>query len=70
MVEKPSRIRRMMNSSIRETPMTISLFSMGMLVMPVKTVRIFFFMACMPMAASVPIRVASTLASRAITSVV
>ena len=58
MVENPSVKRRAINRSIREIPVTISALSMGIFVTPRKNVRIFDFIACIPIAAAVPNTVA------------
>ena len=63
-------MRQMIKSSINEIPMTISPFSIGILVMPMKTVRLFFDMLLMPMHASVPSTVAIAEARSAMISVV
>lgn len=57
-VLNPSVKRNAMKRSIRDTPVTISAFSIGMFVTPIKRVRILEFIACMPSAAQVPINVA------------
>ncbi len=48
-----------MKASIREIPVTISEFSMGMLLIPMTIFRGVFFMLLMPMAAAVPKMVAA-----------
>ena len=62
--------RNAMKRSIRDTPVTISAFSIGMFVTPIKRVRILEFIACMPSAAQVPINVAISAESNAMISVV
>ena len=57
------------NKSIREIPVTISEFKIGMLVIPSMTVLPLDFMALIPMEAAVPIIVARTAETRAIKSV-
>ncbi len=42
-VPNPNRKPKLIKSSIREIPVTISAFSIGMLVMPIITVRVRFF---------------------------
>jgi len=69
-VENPSVIWKAIKRSISEIPITISALSMGILVSPIKTVRDFFFIPCMPMAARVPSMVAIRAESRAMISVV
>ena len=58
-----------MNKSMREIPVTISEFSIGILVTPMKTVRHLLFMELMPIEAQVPIKVASIADKNAMTSV-
>jgi len=69
-VLNPSVKRNAMKRSIRDTPVTISAFSIGMFVTPIKRVRILEFIACMPSAAQVPINVAISAESNAMISVV
>ena len=69
-VEKPREKRNAMNRSIREIPVTISAFSIGMFVTPIINVRNLLLSACIPIAAAVPITVAIRAESRAMMSVV
>ncbi len=62
-------IPRLMNSSIREIPVTISAFSMGILVIPIKIVRFLRFIFCMAMQVMVPIKVAARAESSAMDNV-
>ena len=57
-VLNPRDMPKAMNASIREIPVTISAFSMGMLVMPITTVFGTALMELMEMAAAVPMMVA------------
>ena len=57
------------NSSMREIPVTISEFSMGMLVTPINTVFALGFMALIPIEAAVPSRVARRADASAMTNV-
>ena len=57
-VVNPMVIRNAMNSSIIDTPVTISAFSIGMLVTPSIKVRNLRFILWIPMEAKVPITVA------------
>ena len=70
MVENPSENRNAMKSSIREMPVTISAFSMGMLVTPIMVVRNFRCMDWIPIAAAVPMTVAIRADRRAMIRVV
>lgn len=54
MVSKPREIPKAMKASIREIPVTISAFSMGMLVIPMRMDRGIRFMLLMATAAAVP----------------
>ena len=56
-------------SSMREIPVTISEFRMGILVIPIHIVFVLGFMALMPIEAAVPSRVARRADTRAMTSV-
>ena len=58
MVPKPNFIPKLRNRSIREIPVTISAFSIGIFVIPMRTARLVRFMDCMAMQAIVPMRVA------------
>ena len=58
MVKKPNRNFKLKNSSINEIPVTMSAFSMGILVIPMIIVRLVFFMLLMEMQATVPMTVA------------
>ena len=69
MVLKPKEIPKAINASIREIPVTISAFSMGMLVMPMITVFGKGFMLLMAMAAAVPMTVAKRAEAKAMTRV-
>lgn len=64
-VVNPIVIRNAMKSSIMDTPVTMSAFSIGMLVTPSIKVRNLRFMLWIPMDASVPITVAISAESRA-----
>ena len=55
---KSREIPNAINASIREIPVTISEFSIGMLLIPMTMVRGIRFMLLMPMAAIVPMTVA------------
>ena len=66
-VLKPREIPKAMNSSIRESPVTISEFSIGILLSPMQIVRGSFFIAESPMAAAVP-RIVAISADRNATS--
>ena len=67
-VTKP-RFKNFTKSSMSDIPVTISAFNSGMLVAPSISVVPRFFIALMPMAASVPISVESTAAQSVICSV-
>ena len=54
MVPKPNCIRSVRKSSMKDTPVTMSAFSIGMLVTPMSAVRYFFFIFDMQMTAIVP----------------
>ncbi len=69
MVLKPREIPKAINASIREIPVTISAFSMGMLVTPMRRERGTRFMPLMAMAAAVPIMTAIREDKNAISSV-
>ncbi len=69
MVEKPRVNLHAINRSMREIPVTMSEFSMGILVTPINTVRHLLFMELMPMEAQVPMRVASIADKNAMTRV-
>ena len=69
-VPNPSVIRRAIKRSIRDTPITISAFIMGMLVRPIYMVRQRCFIPWIAMDAAVPITVAAAAARKAITRVV
>ena len=58
-----------MKSSISEIPVTISAFSMGILVIPIIMVRVRFFIVFMAIQAMVPITVAMMEESSAISKV-
>ena len=68
-VLKPREMPKAMKASMREIPVTMSEFSMGMLLTPMTMERGSFFMLFMPMAAAVPMTVAASAESRAIRSV-
>ena len=68
-VEKPRVNRQAINRSIREIPVTISEFSTGILVTPMITVRHLAFIAVIPIAAQVPIKVAMSAERNAIARV-
>ena len=57
-VPKPNLAPRLKNRSIREIPVTISAFSMGIFVIPIRIVRLVRFMDCMAIQAIVPMKVA------------
>ncbi len=69
MVPIPKRNPKLIKSSIREIPVTMSAFSMGIFVIPITTVRERLFIFTMAMQAMVPITVAVTEAISAISSV-
>ena len=69
-VLNPRDMPKAMNASIREIPVTISAFSMGMLVMPITTVFGTALMELMEMAAAVPMMVAMSADTKAMTRVV
>ena len=68
-VLKPREIPKAMNISIREIPVTISEFSIGILLSPMQIVRGSFFIAESPMAAAVPRIVAISADRNAISNV-
>ena len=57
-VPNPNRTPRLINSSISEIPVTISAFSMGILVIPIMMARFLFFYHSLAIQAIVPITVA------------
>ena len=67
---KPREKRQATKSSIREIPVTISAFNIGMLVSPIRLVRSLRFNACIPIAAAVPKIVAIKADKRAMIKVV
>ena len=69
MVPKPNLTPILIKRSIREIPVTISAFSMGMLVIPIIMARFLFFMPLMAMQATVPIQVEMAAERKAISSV-
>src|SRR5699024_2263413 len=69
MVVNPRVTLQAINSSIREMPVTISEFRMGMLVIPIKMVLALGFMVLIPIEAAVPRSVARTAETRAMISV-
>ena len=58
--KNPRVTLKAINRSIREIPVTISEFRMGMLVIPIMMVLLLPFMALIPMEAAVPTTVART----------
>ena len=68
-VLNPREMPKAMNASIREIPVTISEFNIGMLFTPMTMVRGTFFMLLMPIAATVPIIVAMSADREAISRV-
>ena len=69
-VPKPNRSPRLIKSSIREIPVTISAFSIGMLVIPIKIALFRLFMLDMAIQAIVPIMEAAKAERNAISRVV
>ena len=69
-VSNPREMPKAMKASIREMPVTISAFSMGMLVIPMMAVRGAGRIFWMAMAAAVPIKVAIRAEAKATVSVV
>ena len=70
MVENPRENLNAINRSIRDMPVTMSAFSIGILVMPIQMVLARDFMEWMPMDAAVPMTVAAMAEINAIISVV
>ena len=68
-VPKPNRSPMLMKRSMREIPVTISAFNMGILVIPMTTVRERFFRFIMAIQAMVPTTVATRDAISAIAKV-
>ncbi len=68
-MKKPNLTPKKMNTSIREIPVTISAFSMGIFVMPIQKVFPFLFMESIARQESVPIMVAMIADKVAIASV-
>ena len=68
-VLNPREMPNAINASIREIPVTISEFSIGMLLIPMTMVRGIRFMLLMPMAAIVPMTVAIRADANAMSSV-
>ena len=68
-VPRPNRSPKLKKSNIREIPVTISAFSMGIFVMPMMIVRLFFFKLMMEIQAAVPMTVAAIEATSAISNV-
>lgn len=65
----PNRTPRLINSSISEIPVTISAFSMGILVIPIIMARFLFFIPWMAIHAMVPITAAIAAEKNAMSSV-
>lgn len=70
MVENPRENLNAINRSIRDMPVTMSAFSIGIFVTPMKRVRNLGFIAWMPMDAAVPMTVAARAETRAMIRVV
>ena len=68
-VLNPREIPKAINASIREMPVTISAFSMGILVIPITIVRGTRFMLLIAIAAAVPMMTAMMEDKNAISSV-
>ncbi len=69
MVPSPNLSPKLINKSIREIPVTISAFNMGILVTPMMIARDLFFRLIMAIQATVPMIVDATEAIRAISRV-
>ena len=69
MVWKPREMPKAINANIKEIPVTISAFSIGILVMPMMMVRGSGFMLLMAMDAAVPMMVAISADTKAMTRV-